>query len=181
MSSRWPVQAKRRHGLRHNVPLMHATYGQGVTIRRLRNGDTETVLALFARLGDRARETRFCGAKPRLGEAELALLARVDSIHHVLVGHVAGHTEPAGIARLVRNGAQAEIAVGVADAHRGKGVGTALLEALAADARAAGITSFRATVCGDNEPALGLLRKLSASLEVTWRWGEREVVVPLRT
>jgi len=115
-----------------------------------------------------------------LGEAELALLARVDSARHVLVGHVAGDPQPAGIARLVRDGAQAEIAVTVADAHRGKGVGTALLDALAADARAAGITSFVATVCGDNEPALGLLRKLSTSLEVTWRWGEREIVVPLR-
>jgi ribosomal protein S18 acetylase RimI-like enzyme len=158
---------------------MLTTYQEGITIRCLRNGDTATVLALFARLGERARETRFCAAKPRLGDADLALLARVDATHHVLVGYVAGDPEPVGIARLVRDGLRAEIAVSVADAQRGRGIGRTLLEALAADARAAGITSFVATVCGDNAPALGLLRTLSTSFEVTWHRGEREIVVPL--
>jgi len=60
-------------------------------------------------------------------------------------------------------------------------VGTSLVEALSADARAAGITSFVATVCGDNPAALGLLRSLSSSLEIRWQWGEREIVVLLGT
>jgi hypothetical protein len=59
-------------------------------------------------------------------------------------------------------------------------VGTALLDALAADARAAGITSFVATVCGDNPSMLAILRRLSASLDIRWHRGEREIVVPLR-
>jgi GNAT superfamily N-acetyltransferase len=158
---------------------MHATYANGVTIRPLRNGDAATVLALFDRLGERARASRFCGAKPRLTDSELAILATVDANRHVLVGYVDGDAGPAGIARLVRDGARAEIALSVADDHRGRGVGTSLLAALAADARAAGITSFVATVCGDNPPMLGILRKLSTSLEVRWHRGEREIVVPL--
>ena len=65
---------------------MHTRFVDGITIRPLRNGDTTTVAALFERLGDRSRERRFCGAKPRLSEIELAGLARVDASHHVIAG-----------------------------------------------------------------------------------------------
>jgi GNAT superfamily N-acetyltransferase len=179
MSTRWPDRAKSNGFTGRSFRVMHATYTDGITIRPLRNGDAATVLALFDRLGERARAARFCGAKPRLTDAELSLLAKVNADRHVLVGYVAGDPRPAGIARLVRDGIRAEIAVSVADELRGRGVGTSLLEALAADARAAGITTFVATVCGDNPSMLGVLRKLSASLEVRWQWGEREIVVPL--
>ena len=57
-----------------------------------------------------ARASRFCGAKPRLTDAELAALAKVDASRHVLVGYLDGDPRPAGIARLVRDGACAEIA-----------------------------------------------------------------------
>ena len=159
--------------------VMQATYRDGITIRQLRSGDTATVAGLFARLGEQSRVRRFCGAKPRLSDAELAQLARVDGDRHVLVGFVDGDPLPAGIARLVRDGATAEIAVTVADCYQGRGLGTTLVRALAADARAAGITRFVATVCGDNPSILAILRKLSGSLELTWHGAEREVVVAL--
>jgi GNAT superfamily N-acetyltransferase len=158
---------------------MQSRYVKGLTIRSLRSGDTETVAALFARLGDRSRERRFCGAKPRLSDPELNLLARVDRDHHVLVGYVDGDAEPAGIARLVRSGASAEIAFAVADAHQGRGVGSVLADELAADARAAGITRLVATVCGDNPRIVALLGRLGNSLDVSWRGREREFVVGL--
>jgi len=157
---------------------MQSRYVDGVTIRSLRNGDTDTVTALFARLGQRSRERRFCGAKPRLSELELANLARVDGHHHVLVGYVDGDSDPVGIARLVRNGASAEIAFAVADAYQSRGVGSILASELAADARAAGITQLMATVCGDNPRIVALLQRLG-SLDVSWRAGERELVVGL--
>jgi protein lysine acetyltransferase len=81
----------------------------------------------------------------------------------------------------VRDGDTAEIAVSVADCYQGHGLGTTLVDALAADARAAGITRFVATVCGDNPGILAILRKLSGSFELTWRGGEREVLVGLMT
>ena len=158
---------------------MHARYVDGITIRPLSNGDTETVASLFARLGGRSREQRFCGAKPRLPEPELAALARVDGRHHVLVAYVGGDAAPAGIARLVRDGRRAEIAFEVADAHQGRGVGSLLADQLAADARAAGITELVATVCGDNPAVVSLLRRVAASLHVSWQGGEREFVVGL--
>src|SRR6185503_7026053 len=118
MSTRWPVAGKSWampsvHHLR-----MHTRFVDGLTIRPLRNGDTATVSALFDRLGERSRQRRFCGAKPRLSELELTSLARVDHAHHVLVGYVDGDPEPVGIARLVRSGTSAEIAFAIADAHQ---------------------------------------------------------------
>ncbi len=157
---------------------MQSRYLNGLTIRALRDGDTETVAALFARLGDRSRERRFCGAKPRLSDVELATLARVDRDRHVLVGYVDGDSEPAGIARLVREGDSAEIAFAVADAHQSRGIGSILAGELAADARAAGITQLTATVCGDNPRVIALLERLG-SLDMSWRGGERELVVGL--
>jgi ribosomal protein S18 acetylase RimI-like enzyme len=159
---------------------MHARYVNGVTIRHLRNGDARTVAALFGRLGDRSREQRFCGAKPRLSEIELLQLARVDRDHHVLVGYVEGDPEPVGIARIARDGSSAEIAFAVADEHQGRGIGSTLARELAADARAAGLTSLVATVCGDNPRVVALLARLGA-LAVTWRGSERELVIALET
>jgi ribosomal protein S18 acetylase RimI-like enzyme len=157
---------------------MQSRYVNGITIRSLRNGDTDTIAALFARLGERSRERRFCGAKPRLSDLELANLARVDSDHHVLVGYVDGDSEPVGIARLVRDGGSAEIAFAVADDLQSRGVGSTLASVLAADARAAGITQLVATVCGDNPRVVALLKRLGA-LNGSWRGGERELVVGL--
>ncbi len=158
---------------------MHTRYVDGLTIRPLRNGDTETVAALFARLGSHPREKRFCGAKPRLSDNELTALARVGSDHHVLVGYLDGDPQPAGIARIARDGAAAEVAFEVADAYQGRGIGSILARELAADVRAAGIRELRATVCRDNPPDVSLLRRVAESLHVSWRGREREFVVGL--
>jgi GNAT superfamily N-acetyltransferase len=158
---------------------MHARYVDGITIRPLRNGDSHTVAAVFERLGSRSREQRFCGAKPRLSDAELALLARVNGSSHVLVAYVDGDPEPVGMARLVRDGASAEIAFEVVDGYQGRGIGSLLAHELAAVARAAGVRELRATVCGDNPPVVSLLRRLSPSRHVSWRGREREFVLAL--
>ena len=158
---------------------MRARYVHGLTIRPLRNGDVDTVESLFRGLGASSRARRFCGAKPRLSDVELAALARVDETHHVLVAYLDGDPAPAGMARLVRGGAVGEIAFEVADAHQGRGIGSVLARELAADARAAGITELVATVCGDNQPVVSLLQRLARSLDVRWRGGEREFVLSL--
>jgi GNAT superfamily N-acetyltransferase len=158
---------------------MQARYVRGLTIRPLRNGDTGTIAAVFARLGSASRQRRFCGAKPRLSDDDLAALARVDETHHVLVAYVPGDAAPAGIARLVRDGTTGEIAFEVADTLQGRGIGSVLARELAADARAAGITRLLATVCGDNRPVVSLLGRLAKSLDVRWHEGEREFVLSL--
>ena len=158
---------------------MHSRYLGGIVIRPLRDGDTATVEAVFARLGTESRRRRFNGAKPRLSESELSLLARVDGLNHVLVAYLDGDPLPVGLARLVRDGASAEVAFEVADDLQGRGIGTALTCALADDARAAGIVEFRATVGGDNQRAVSLLSRCTRSLRGTWLGGERRLVAAL--
>jgi len=108
---------------------------EGITVRPLRNGETEAVQAVFDRLGPRSRTERFGGAKTVLTVSDLEQLARVDRNHHVLVALV--DCEPIGIARLVRDGRSAEVAVEVADEWQSRRVGTLLMTRLAEDARAA--------------------------------------------
>ena len=153
---------------------MNAEVIRGVTVRPLRNGDTEVVQAVFDRLGPRSRRLRFGGAKNVLTAKELAELARVDGDHHVLVAWYEG--EPAGIARLVRDGDAADVAFAVVDALQGNGVGSVLSQRLAEDARASGITTLRATMSADNAPSLALMRRITDGIEVQYGAGQMEVV-----
>ncbi len=150
-----------------------------MTVRPLRDGDTATVAALFERLGEESRRRRFGGAKPRLTESELVRLARVDGTQHVVVAHLDGDPLPAGMARLVRDGASAEVACAVADACQNRGVGRVLLLELAALARAAGISELRATICGDNPRAVSLAARLGCVRGRRWDGGELELVLAL--
>lgn len=134
----------------------------GVTIRALRNGETDAVQAVFERLGPRSRVARFGGTKTVLSDADLAHLARVDADHHVLVA--LADCEPIGIARLVRDGRSAEVAIEVADEWQGRRVGTLLMTRLAEDARAAGIERLHAYVGYDNVRSRALMRRLSVQV-----------------
>jgi GNAT superfamily N-acetyltransferase len=139
---------------------MQSMSARGITIRTLRNGETETVQAVFDRLGARSRYLRFGGAKNVLLPSDLEVLARVDATHHVLVAIAGG--VPVGIARLVRDGDVAEVAFAVADDWQSRGVGRLLGERLAADARAAGIRQLTGTVTRGNDASVALLRRLQA-------------------
>jgi acetyltransferase len=135
---------------------------KGITIRPLRNGETGAVQAVFDRLGPRSRLLRFGGAKSVLTPYDLEHLARVDSDHHVLVALVKG--APVGIARLVRDGRSAEVAVEVADEWQGRRVGTLLMARLADDARAAGIERLHAVVDPDNTASRALMRRAAVQV-----------------
>jgi GNAT superfamily N-acetyltransferase len=146
-----------------------------VRIRPLRNGDTETVARLFERLSSASRVRRFNAAKPRLTERELATLARVDGHSHSLVAWVDGDAEPAGLAQLVRDDREwtrGEIAFAVADVHHGRGIGSALVERLAADARAAGITHLTATIQTSNAAAIVLVQRVAKPVDIRFEGGE---------
>jgi N-acetylglutamate synthase-like GNAT family acetyltransferase len=153
---------------------MNAEVIRGVTVRPLRNGETGVVQALFDRLGARSRLLRFGGAKSVLTPAELEQLARVDGDHHVLVAVI--DNVPVGIARLVRDGAEAEVAVTVADEWQQRGVGSVLADRLAADARAAGIERLRATIHVDNRASMALMWRMTRGPTTFRRGAQLEVV-----
>src|SRR5881275_1241497 len=109
----------------HSRLIENKKLGQ-ITVRVLRDGDTDTIAALFERLGAESRARRFHGAKPRLSDNELRELATVDRGHHALVAYVAGDGRPAGVAHLVLDEDSArcaEIAFAVADRYQGRCVG----------------------------------------------------------
>jgi acetyltransferase len=141
---------------------MNAEVIRGITVRPLRGGETGVVQAVFDRLGPRSRLLRFGGAKNVLLPGELEQLARVDGDHHVLVAYAGA--DPVGIARLVRDGREAEVAFAVADDWQGKGVGTLLADRLACDARAAGIVRVHCEARSDNTPSLALCRRLKSAM-----------------
>ena len=153
--------------------------GRGLVVRPLRNGDVETVAAVFESLGERSRRARFNGPKPRLSPRELDHLATVDATRHVLVGYLDGDERPVAIARLVREGASAEIAFEVADEHHRFGIGSALTAELLADARAAGITEVTALVASDNTAAVSLLRRVLDRLDVRFEGPELAISAAL--
>lgn len=140
---------------------MHSEHARGVTVRPLRNGDAATVQAVFERLSPESRYARFGGAKNALSASDLALLARVDANHHVLVAWFG--SEPIGIGRLVRTGSCGEVAFDVADEWQSRGVGRLLADRLSEDARAAGIRAFHADIRPDNVRSRALLRRLQAA------------------
>jgi GNAT superfamily N-acetyltransferase len=144
------------------VIAMNAEVIRGITVRPLRSGETGVVQAVFDRLGPRSRHLRFGGAKNVLLPGELEQLARVDGDHHVLVAYGGG--EPVGIARLVRDGSDAEVAFAVVDEWQGRGVGMLLVDRLGADARAAGILRVHCEVRADNAPSLALCRRLKSAM-----------------
>jgi ribosomal protein S18 acetylase RimI-like enzyme len=83
------------------------------------------------------------------------------------VAYVEGDPSPIAIARLVRQGASAEIAFAVADEYQHRGIGSALAGELVADARAAGITEITALASSDNRAAVALLRRIAQVRDIT--------------
>jgi ribosomal protein S18 acetylase RimI-like enzyme len=142
-------------------------HGPTLFVRPLQRGDVRTVLALFERLSEESRRTRFHGPKPSLTASELRRLTAIDANHHALVGYVDGDPRPVAIARLVRDGRSAEIAFAVADEYQQQGIGSALTAELIADARAAGVAEITALVANDNRAALALLRRVLHALDIT--------------
>jgi RimJ/RimL family protein N-acetyltransferase len=133
-------------------------------LRPLRPGETEALLAVFERLSPASRADRYLVGVPRLPSVMLNALVAVDGHDHVAwLAAVAG--EPAGIARYVRLGPDTvEVAFEVADAHQGRGLGTALLDTVTTVAAAHGVRRVQATVLPTNAPSLRLLARLGIPL-----------------
>lgn len=112
-------------------------------------------------------------------EASADFLARPG--HHLLLATVDGGTTPAGFVsgvEMVHPDKGCEMflyELAVDEAHRGRGVGTALVQALADLARAAGCYGMWVLTDDDNEAALGTYRRGGATEEsphvmLTWDW-----------
>lgn len=142
--------------------------GSAVLLRSIRPSDRERLAEAFERLSPASRYLRFHAELDRLSAAQLDFLTRVDHVDHeavVALDPTAPERPGLGVARYVRDPDEpsvAEAAITVADEHQGRGVGTLLLGALAARARAAGIHAFRSYVLADNTMMLRVFDDLGA-------------------
>ena len=137
--------------------------GGSIHIRAIRPDDKQRLLDLFERLSSRSVYFRFFQTKQRLTDEELRHCTELDFTRDAaLVATLQARQEEhiIGVGRSFRieeHGqptTRAEVAFTVADAHQGRGVGTLLLEHLAALARRQGIDTFEAYVLGENNRML---------------------------
>lgn len=142
-----------------------AVGGLATWLRRAGPGDGPAVLELYESLGDTSRYARFGQATPRLTATLRRSLTDFgpDPLWLAFDGASAGRC--VGEARVVRSrhGGPAELAITVADAHQGHGLGAVLGALALADADAGPIT---VTIAADNGPA----RRLAARAGVALRW-----------
>ena len=129
--------------------------GASVHVRPIRRDDGTALLGLFSGLSEQSMYFRFFSPKRALSEAEVERFTTVD-YRDRMAFVVFLRDEMLGVGRYDRLGAgdAAEVAFAVVDAHQGRGIGTLLLEYLAAYAMEHGITRFAADVLSDNQRML---------------------------
>jgi GNAT superfamily N-acetyltransferase len=132
--------------------------GKIIHVRPVSERDTEALSALYIRASPRSRYQRFFTAGISI-DREVQRLVTPSADHVALVAEHDGLA--VGVASYeILNGTQAEIAVLVDDAWQGEGIGSLLIEHLAAMARRAGIREFVGGVLATNVTML----RASASL-----------------
>ncbi|MGE0448200.1 MAG: GNAT family N-acetyltransferase [Vicinamibacterales bacterium] len=133
--------------------------GSTVCLRQAGEGDADALLEFLQSLSPTSLHYRLHG-RPDLSSARVRALIGLDGRSGVTLlaesaGHIVGFSsyeqEPSAPNR-------AEVAFAVSDLVQGHGIGTRLLEQLAAAAREAGIDTFDACVLGDNRRMLEVFR-----------------------
>ena len=129
-----------------------------------------------------SRRRRFLGPKPRLTTRDLAFLTEVDQCTHVALAAVDADGAIVAVARYapwIDRPGHAEFAVAVVDEWHGRGLGSALGEALLAHARRTSVVALTGSTLSDNVPARALLRRLGFK-RVGVASGVSEYVLALR-
>jgi RimJ/RimL family protein N-acetyltransferase len=136
--------------------------GTRLLLRPIGSDDRDRVAALFDRLSSESRYQRFLFPKRELTSRELTFFTDIDHLNHEAIAAVDERDDSiVGVARYVRDAGRAgvaELAIEVADAFQGMGIGTALISRAIQHARAGGLTSLTATTLWANHAARGLLR-----------------------
>jgi acetyl coenzyme A synthetase (ADP forming)-like protein len=146
--------------------------GASITIRSLTAADRDHVIAVFRKMGQASVRHRFFTSKRELSATDLAFLDRLadgPDVALVAMAHDRTGERALGIGRYVVLDDQrsAEVAFEVGDADQGRGIGTLLLEHLAAAARLHGIATFIAEVEADNRAMLEMFSTSGFSVRET--------------
>ncbi len=166
-----------------SIPLLNAESpercGANIEIRHLDRGDVDVLARLFECLSARDRYLRFLAPMPRFPQRMLRALADADGVRHVvLIASQDGR--PIGEGRFHRLTAEpdtADLAVSVVSGQQQRGVGRALIAALAVEADRRGVRSFTFDVSPENGVVVSLLRRWGARLRLADRLVSGDVSV----
>ena len=142
----------------------NAQDGIVITIRAISAADLALEEEFVNGLSSRTGYQRLMSAR-RPSHEELVRFTNVDCEREVALiatAHTGGHERQIGVARYVKEGAdgEAEFAIVLSDDWQGRGLGSALLEALIAGARRHRVLRLSGMTLSTNEGMLALGRKL---------------------
>jgi RimJ/RimL family protein N-acetyltransferase len=167
-----------QHALRDGTP---------VSIRTVRAGDRERIVAAFHKLDPQSVYTRFFSFKKNLSETELNRLEAAEFERFVaLMVTLASGTDETVIAAasyvvLASSGADrsAEMAFTVEEDYQGHGLAGKLLASLIDIARSRGIGRLEADVLAGNQPMLSVFQRSGLPMTRTSAEGVVHVVLDL--
>ncbi len=140
-----------------------ASDGGIVHLRPILPSDADALLRFHASLSERTRYLRYFGPYPRVSPRDLERFVVVD--HHdrvaficLLGGEIVAVGRYEGIPGPNGNVETAEVAFVARDTHQGRGLGSILLEHLAAAARENGLRRFEAEVLMENRAMVRVFR-----------------------
>jgi acyl-CoA synthetase (NDP forming)/GNAT superfamily N-acetyltransferase len=152
---------------RHWEADIVASDGRIVHLRPILPSDADALVDFHQHLSDRTRYLRYFGPYPRIPPRDLERFVTVD--HHrrvaflallgdeiIAVGRYEGLSDPQDPQAPVTS---AEVAFVVRDDHQGRGLGSILLEHLAAAARENGLSRFEAEVLVENHTMVRVFRE----------------------
>ncbi len=139
-----------------------ASDGAVVHLRPITPEDADQLVDFHGHLSERTRYLRYFGPYPTMSPRDLARFSTVDHHDRVALVVLLG-AEIIAVGRYDRlsdigDGLSAEVAFVVADAHQGRGLGSVLLEHLAAAAAERGIATFVAEVLSENRAMVSVFK-----------------------
>jgi acyl-CoA synthetase (NDP forming)/RimJ/RimL family protein N-acetyltransferase len=155
------------------------TDGGTAHVRPIVPRDAPLLEDFHTRLSERTIYYRFFSAKRKLSEQEVRRFTMVDYDNRVaLVALIGGQL--IGVARYDRlNDSDAEVAFVIEDAHQGRGIGSVLLEHLAAAARERGVRRFVAEVLAENRQMIRVFTDAGYSATRAFESGTVSMAFPI--
>ena len=154
--------------------------GSTLRLRAPAAEDADALLEFFAALSEHSRYLRFHGFAA-LGPKLVEPLLRPDWLERgALLGSLDGRVVAVANWVRLRDPRAAEVAFAVGDEFQRRGIGTRLLEQLAARAAVAGIEEFVAEVLHENETMLRVFRNAGFAVARAGEGGELEIRLAIR-
>jgi acyl-CoA synthetase (NDP forming)/GNAT superfamily N-acetyltransferase len=157
-----------------------AADGGTVHLRPISPHDDEGLVGLMERSSDQTRYYRFFGPMKRLSDRDLHRFTHVDHVDRVAFVVLLGD-QIVGVGRFDRYPGtdDAEVAFLIEDAHQGRGLGSVLLEHLAAAARERGIKRFVAEVLAQNSKMVRVFQDAGYKAERSYEDGVVHLTFPI--